>query len=104
MVTGREVSHAYAQAGTYLVTLRVIDSVGQTDTRAMNVIVRQDQPPVAVLAISRVRVNLAELVTFDATASTDPDGSIASCSWDLGDVRGDPGGSVVNARNAAGSH
>ena len=104
MVTGREVSHAYAQAGTYLVTLRVIDSVGQTDTRSMNVIVWQDQPPVAVLAISRGRVNLDELVTFDATASTDPDGSIASYSWDFGDGMGDQGVSVVHAYTAPGTY
>ena len=104
MVTGREVSHAYAQAGTYLVTLRVIDSVGQTDTRSMNVIVRQDQPPVAVLAISRVRVNPDELVTFDASASTDRDGSIASYSWDFGDGMGDQGVSVVHAYTAPGTY
>src|SRR5439155_21290792 len=55
-------------------------------------------------AISRVRVSLDELVTFDATASTDPDGSIASYSWDFGDGTGDQGVSVVHAYTAPGTY
>src|SRR5207249_3018222 len=85
IATGMNVSHAYAQPGTYLVRLLVTDSVGLTDTRSMNVIVRQNQPPAAVLAITPTRVNPGDSATFDASGSADPDGSIVSYSWDFGD-------------------
>ncbi|HWM53191.1 MAG TPA: PKD domain-containing protein, partial [Thermoplasmata archaeon] len=102
--TGMNVSHAYAQPGTYLVRLVVTDSVGLTDTRSMNVVVRQNQPPAAVLAITPTRVNPGDSVTFDASGSTDPDGSIVSYSWAFGDGATADGVVRVHAYAAPGTY
>src|SRR5207249_2071010 len=80
-----------AQPGTYLVRLLVTDSAGLRDTKPMNVVVRQNQPPVAVLAITPTRVNPGDPVAFDASSSNDPDGSIASYAWVFGDGTGSTG-------------
>ena len=104
IATGMNVSHAYAQPGTYLVRLLVTDSVGLTDTRSMNVIVRQNQPPAAVLAITPTRVNPGDSATFDASGSADPDGSIVSYSWAFGDGATADGVLRVHAYAAPGTY
>jgi C1A family cysteine protease/PKD repeat protein len=42
-------------------------------------------PPVAVASATPTSGNIALLVSFDGSASYDPDGSIASHAWDFGD-------------------
>ena len=102
--TGQNVSHVYATAGTYLVRLQVTDSVGLTDTKSMNVVVRQNQPPVAVLSMTPARVNPGDPVAFDGSASSDPDGSIASYSWAFGDGATAQGATQVHAYAAPGTY
>jgi glucose/arabinose dehydrogenase/PKD repeat protein len=102
--TGVNVTHAYTQAGTYVGVLQVTDSVGWTDTKSMNVVVRQNQPPAAVLAMTPVRVNPGDSVTFDASGSTDSDGSIVSYSWSFGDGATAQGVTQVHAYQAPGAY
>lgn len=103
--SGANVSHAYAQPGTYLITLQVIDSVGLTDTQSMSVsVARPNEMPVAALAIVRSRVNPHDSVIFNALNSTDPDGSIVSYSWDFGDGTVGDGVAVVHAYTAPGTY
>ncbi len=102
--TGVNVTHAYAQPGTYVVVLQVTDSVGWTDARSMNVVVRQNQPPAAVFAMTLGRVNPGDSVTFDASGSTDSDGSIVSYSWSFGDGATAQGVSQVHAYAAPGTY
>ena len=104
VAAGMIVSHAYAQAGTYLVRLVVTDSVGLTDTKSMSVAVRQNQPPVAVLAPTPARVNPGDPITFDASGSTDSDGSIVSYSWAFGDGATADGVLRVYAYTAPGTY
>ncbi|TLY38686.1 MAG: PKD domain-containing protein, partial [Nitrospirae bacterium] len=101
---GMIVSHGYAQAGTYLVRLVVTDSVGLTDTKSMNVVVRQNQPPVAVLTPTPARVNPGQPISFDASGSTDSDGSIVSYSWSFGDGATADGALRVHAYTAPGTY
>jgi PKD repeat protein len=79
--TGVAVNHAYAVAGTYQVTLTVTDNLGATGSVTKSVTVAANVPPVASFTSSAA--NLA--ASFDGSASSDPDGTVASYSWDFGD-------------------
>jgi len=81
--TGRTSTHTYAASGTYTVVLTVTDDDGATATRTRAVtVVKTNLAPVAV--ITTTSINLLQ-VTFDASGSSDPDGSIASYAWSFGD-------------------
>lgn len=47
-----------------------------------------NQPPLAVASVDRTSGDIPLTVNFDGSASSDPDGSIASYSWDFGDGSG----------------
>ncbi|MGD9779384.1 disaggregatase related repeat-containing protein, partial [Methanomethylovorans sp.] len=80
--------HTYATLGTYTVTLTVTDTIGQTDSDTMEVLVSEpvgpvDTPPVAEAGADK-NATTGIAVTFDGSGSTD-DNAIASYSWDFGD-------------------
>ncbi len=82
--TGMEASHDYAEAGTYDISLTVTDDDGaeHTVTRQFTVIDPEvNQPPVADFDSDVDGLTLE----VDASASADPDGSLASFDWDFGD-------------------
>lgn len=84
-------SHAFSENGTYTVTLRVSDGVGNPSEVAHQVTVTGiDHPPVAGLTYSCTRATC----TFDGRSSTD-DFGIVSYSWKLGTQLAT--GSVVTA-------
>ncbi len=103
--TGSTISHSYADAGNYRATLRVTDSRGLVS----------DNTAERVIEVSATAVNNAprpELtatpssgtaplnVTFDGSASSDPDGdAIDSYTFDFGD-----GSSPITQSAAAASH
>jgi len=79
--SGTEVQHSFSAPGTYTVGLQVTDSNGAMDTTTQDVTV-QNQLPSADFSISPSSPSTLQAVTFTST-STDSDGSIASCAWDL---------------------
>jgi len=78
--TGKVADHAYADNGNYTVTLAVTDDDGATDEETALVRIK-DRPPEASFTESVEDWT----VTFDASASYDPDGSIVSYLWNFGD-------------------
>ena len=101
--SGAMPQHTYASGGTYHVTLTVTDNGGATGTVEHDVTVTPppNQPPTAAFTSS------ANLLTasFDGSGSSDPDGTIASYSWDFGD--GSAAGSGVTPQHtyaAAGTY
>ncbi len=84
--SGATVSHTYA-AGTYTVTLTVTDNMGATGTATLSITIAastEPQPPIADAGGPYV-AEVGATVQFDGSASSDPDGSIMSYSWDFGD-------------------
>ena len=99
--SGAVVSHAYASAGDYTVRLTVTDDDGAKTSATHGIRVLRNLPPVAVLEADKTEVETNETVTFDASASYDPDGYIAVYRWDLdGDGSWDVEGNVVMISHA----
>jgi PKD repeat protein len=78
--SGVTVVHTYATPGIYPVTLTVTDNEGATAGPIART-ARASTPPIASLTFT-----CSELAcVFDASASTDPDGTVASYEWAFGD-------------------
>ncbi len=93
------VSHVYAAAGTYTVTLTVTDNDGLTGTALQQVVMRAH--PVASFT-SAVTVGLE--VAFDATQSSDPDGTVVAYAWAFGDGTTGTGRSPTHIYPRAGTY
>ena len=93
--TGATPSHTYSVSGTYHVKLTVTDNGGATGstTNDVSVTVPANQPPTASFTATPTNLSVA----FDGSGSSDPDGSIASYSWDFGD--GSAAGSGVTPQH-----
>jgi PKD repeat protein len=85
---GATPEYAFPGIGTYTVTVRVFDNDGLSDTADITVNITQGQggnlvPPDAVLTPDPVS-GIAPLgVEWDASASTDSDGTIVRYDWDM---------------------
>jgi PKD repeat protein len=82
--SGPTASHAYSVSGTYSVRLTVTDNFGNTATSAPRAVV-VDEPPRAAIAVRSAHPATGGPVRFAGTGSNDPDGSIISYVWSLGD-------------------
>ncbi|MFH1676548.1 MAG: PKD domain-containing protein [bacterium] len=85
--TGEIINYAWDTPATYYVDVKVTDSGGLTDTlNAKLEITVQDAPnqyPIAIAEADKSDVVVGEIVTFDGSASYDPDGTINKYEWDL---------------------
>ena len=82
---GATVTHGYA-TGTFSARLIVADNVGAIATTVQTLSV-VNAPPVATFTVA---CN-GPTCTFDGSGSSDPDGTIASYAWHLGDGQVRPG-------------
>ena len=81
---GATPSHTYAHAGTYHVSLKVTDDEG-TSAAASHSVVVSDAPPLAAFTADPTSSTATQTVAFDASGSSDPDGTIEAYEWDFGD-------------------
>jgi len=103
--TGRTTASGYEDDGNYTVRLRITDDRGTTATANTTLRVTNRPPRTNVTYAPDVpRVN--DTATFDASASTDRDGTVEAVSWDLDDdgVFEQRGASVEYAFAESGDH
>lgn len=80
--SGATTSHTYAAGGSYTVTLTVADGGGLTGVRSRTVTLNAgaNKPPIASWTVS-CQPAPAHSCTFNGSASSDPDGTIAAYKW-----------------------
>jgi PKD repeat protein len=87
--TGETVSHTFVTAGTYNTRLTVVDSRGMSAEASTPVVVVKALPPnvkpIAIISASEVSGGEPFTYSFDASQSSDSDGSITQYYWAFGD-------------------
>ncbi len=81
--TKASATRSYSSEGEYQVRLKVTDNGGATDFAVRTLTVINNQPPSASFSFSPSAPVMGEAVTFNASGSKDPDGTIAKYEWDL---------------------
>ncbi|WP_135820955.1 PKD domain-containing protein [Halostella litorea] len=101
--SGETETHTYSSSGSYTVTLTVTDDSGRTDTATRTVQV-DNQRPTASFTVSPSTPPVGESVSFDASGSSDPDGSITSYDWEFGDGTTGSGETPTHTYSAPGTY
>lgn len=84
--TGRTVTHAFSRAGSYSVTLTIVDPFGRSASTTSQVTVGVGANPTPVFVFSPTEPLPGQQVFFNAEASTpSPGRRITSYQWDFGD-------------------
>ena len=84
--SGRTTSHAYNEAGTYIVTLRISDQLGRSASTTQSLTVSASSGPTAAFVFSPEDPLINQPVNFNAAPSTaQPGRRIVGYAWDFGD-------------------
>jgi len=83
--SGPAVEHTYAERGVYTAFLAVVDRDGGTEQAQTTIWVHSKRPVARFTISSASGVKVGQTVTFDASESYDPDGTVAEYVWDFGD-------------------
>jgi PKD repeat protein len=99
--TGPTASHTYAAGGTYDVKLTVTDNKGTATNLTKQVTVTPPNvAPTAAFTSSGAELDKH----FDATDSSDTDGTVDSFAWDFGDGESGSGSQVDHSYDSAGTY
>ncbi len=96
--TGPTVSHLYATAASYPVTLTVTDNQGSPNSVARTV--RTRVAPNAVFSLGCTQL----ACTVDGSASSDPEGTALAWAWDFGDGSASAGATAAHSYAAPGTY
>ena len=100
---GPRPTHTYTSPGTYRVVVTVHDADGGSDWTDASIVIAK-APPVARVSASSTDVETGDVVTLDASASSDPDSTALTYRWDLGDGTTAQGVTVSHAYDAIGTY
>ncbi|MHA1545154.1 MAG: PKD domain-containing protein [Alphaproteobacteria bacterium] len=102
---GQNITHSFAEPGRYLVTLTIQDDNVAKACRAIitsrEIVV--NAPPVADAGPNQ-EVGTGGQLSFDGSASRDPDGGIVAYVWDFGDGQTATGLQTTHTYRAAGKY
>jgi PKD repeat protein len=102
--SGATVSHTYARAGNYTVTLRVTNSSNLNATATHTIAIGQAaQPPTAVVN-APAQGTEGQPVSFDGSGSTPGSGQIVRYEWRFGDGAAGSGATVSHTYTRAGNY
>jgi PKD repeat protein len=102
--SGVTVAHKYKNAGTFAVVLVVEDNSGNSGTASQTVTVNEGNAPVASFVYSPASPAENETIYFNASGSTDEDGTIVSFQWNFGDGTTADGETVTHQYGSSGSY
>ena len=104
--TGVMPTHTYAEAGNYPVELVVDDRNGATDSAVTSALI--SAPPVNIAPVADPGGPYAgepgQAISFDGSASADPNGDPLTYSWDFGDNATGSGVTPTHVYAAAGNY
>ncbi|WP_456478634.1 outer membrane protein assembly factor BamB family protein [Geoglobus ahangari] len=89
--------------GYWTYTIRASDLAGNVNSTSVLIRV-VNHPPVAMFAVSKTSAKTNEILTFNASQSYDPDGTIVNYTWDFGDGGSGRGAVVTHAYTAPGTY
>lgn len=100
---GAVVKHLFDNLGVYHASLEVTDGRGGSNAAPFDVVVTAaDNPPEAKIVTNANYGNVGSEFTFDATASSDPDGDALLFHWTFGDGSKIDGDKVTHIFNSPG--
>ena len=104
--TGETANHTFSSIGSYNVNLTVTDNDGATDstTKTITVTETTNQSPVASFTANPTSGIAPLEVAFDASNSSDSDGSITSYAWDFKDGNTGNGETVNHTFSSTGNY
>jgi PKD repeat protein len=100
--TGQQVTHTYADSGSYAATLTVTDDDGATASNSVSITVQGNDSLIASASASPSEVLTGEPVTFDGSGSSASNSTITSYEWDFGDGTTATGQQVTHTYDTGG--
>nr|AGF93479.1 secreted protein containing PKD domain protein [uncultured organism] len=104
--SGETTTHSFGYAGDYTVELVVEDNDGAKDstTETISVSSSPNETPTASFTADPTSGEAPLDVSFEASGSSDPDGSISSYEWDFGDGETGSGETTTHTFDNAGDY
>ncbi|MCR9135678.1 MAG: PKD domain-containing protein [Alphaproteobacteria bacterium] len=101
---GKAVSHTYARPGTYSVSVSApVDRAGNTLVTPFAREIIINRPPIAIMKVAR-KTCAGTTLSFDASRSFDPDGTLKKYQWDFGDGQTGEGMEVAHSYAEPGTY